>query len=124
MERFPALKFVAVEIGSAWLAWILLSLDQITRQHHMYVYAKLKINPSEYFRRQGHVTFHDDPIGVQNRHPTGIEGLLWGNDYPHHEGTWPHSQEAIAAQFKGVPEAEVRKIVGETSARLFKFPVS
>ena len=21
--------------------------------------------------------------------------LMWGNDYPHHEGTWPHSAEAI-----------------------------
>ena len=23
------------------------------------------------------------------------DNFMWGNDYPHHEGTWPHSAEAI-----------------------------
>lgn len=124
LERFPGLQFVGVETGSAWLAWILDSMDRITKQHHMSVFPKLKMEPSEYFKRQGHVTFQEDPIGVRNRDITGVEGLLFGNDYPHHEGTWPHTQQVIATMFKDVPEAETRKIVGGTAGKLFKFPSS
>jgi hypothetical protein len=41
------------------------------------------------------VTFQDDPVGIANRHMTGLRCLMWGADYPHHEGTWPNSQEAV-----------------------------
>lgn len=121
LQRFPNLQVVAVETGSAWLGWILTSMDEIYHKHHMWVRPKLEMLPSEYFKRQGHVTFQNDPVGVYNRSFTGVETLLWGNDYPHHEGTWPHSQEAIQEQFTGVPDEETRRIVGETAARLYKF---
>ena len=52
-----------------------------------------------------------DPVAVNNRSITGVETLMWGNDYPHPEGTWPHSAAAVDAQFAGVPDDEVRAIV-------------
>ncbi len=121
LDRFPKLHIVTVETGSAWLAWVVQSMDQIYRQHHMWTYPKLSLLPSELVRRQAHVTFQNDPVGVRNRDVTGVEPLLWGSDYPHHEGTWPHSQKAIAAMFAGVPEAERRQIVGGTAAALYAF---
>ncbi len=121
LDRFPRLHIVTVETGSAWLAWVVQSMDQIYRQHHMWVQPKLSLLPSELVRRQAHATFQDDPVGVRNRSVTGVEPLLWGSDYPHHEGTWPHSQEAIARMFAGVPEDEKRKIVGGTAATLYGF---
>jgi len=121
LERFPRLQVVTVETGSAWLAWVMTSMDEIYEKHAMWAQPKLDLRPSDYVRRQAHVTFQHDPVGVHNRHATGIEPLLWGSDYPHPEGTWPHSREAIAAQFAGVPEEETRQIVGETASRLFAF---
>ena len=119
MERFPGIHFITVETGSAWLAWVLQSLDQIYKDHFTMVNPKLKELPSQYWRQKGHVTFQDDPIGVTNRAFTGVEPLLWGSDYPHSEGTWPHSQEAISKQLAGVAESEARQIVGGTAANIY-----
>lgn len=72
-------------------------------------------------RRQVQVTFQYDPIGVANRHFTGMRCLMWGSDYPHHEGTWPNSQEAVAKQFAGVPDDEIDQIVRMNAALTFGF---
>jgi predicted TIM-barrel fold metal-dependent hydrolase len=122
LERFPRLQFVTVETGSAWLAWVMTSMDEIHEKHRMWATPRLAQRPSDYVRRQGHVTFQNDPVGVHNRAFTGVEALLWGSDYPHPEGTWPRSREAVEEQMRGVPEAEKRRMLGDTAARLFGFP--
>jgi predicted TIM-barrel fold metal-dependent hydrolase len=121
LDRFPRLHFVTVETGSAWLAWVMTSMDEIYEKHHMWASPKLSLRPSDLVRRQGHVTFQNDPVGIHNRAFTGIDALLWGSDYPHPEGTWPRSREALAAQLAGVPEREQRLMAGGTAARLFGF---
>jgi predicted TIM-barrel fold metal-dependent hydrolase len=79
------------------------------------------LRPSEYVRRQVHCTFQDDPTALALRHYTGIEPLLWGSDYPHHEATWPRTRDAVATQFAGVPDDERAAITGGTIAKLFGF---
>ena len=52
--------------------------------------------PSEYFREHGFASFQEDPAGLALAEPMNLaDNFMWGNDYPHHEGTWPHSAEAI-----------------------------
>ena len=51
--------------------------------------------PSEYVQRQFHVSFQDDPVAVACRHITGLSTIMWGNDYPHAEGTFRGSQELL-----------------------------
>jgi len=46
---------------------------------------------------------------------------MWGNDYPHPEGTWPSSMDVAAKQFDGVPDDEVKAIVGGTAMDVFGF---
>ena len=46
---------------------------------------------------------------------------MWGSDFPHDEGTYPHSRDAIANTFAGVPEAEVAQMVGGNAAQLYGF---
>ena len=50
---------------------------------------------------------------------------MWGNDYPHAEGTFRGSKELIAKQFVGVPEDEKAAMIGGTLGDLlgFKAPV-
>jgi predicted TIM-barrel fold metal-dependent hydrolase len=75
--------------------------------------------PSEYFRRQVYGTFMDDPAGVAAREQIGVQNMLWGNDYPHPDACWPHSRETIARGFKGVSEAETRRIVRDNALELY-----
>ena len=51
------------------------------------------LKPSDYVRRQIHVSFQDDPVAVAARHITGLTTIIWGNDYPHAEGTFRHSKQ-------------------------------
>jgi predicted TIM-barrel fold metal-dependent hydrolase len=120
-DRFPKLQIVTVETGSAWLAWVMTTMDEIYEKHHMWARPKLGLRPSEYVKRQAHVTFQNDPVGVHNRSFTGVESLLWGSDYPHPEGTWPRSRASLDEQLAGVPEAEQAAMAGGTTARLFGF---
>jgi predicted TIM-barrel fold metal-dependent hydrolase len=124
LDRFPDLRVVTVETGAAWLAWIMTQADVIYEDHVMYAKPKLSLKPSELIRRQGHATFMFDPVAINNRHITGVETIMWGNDYPHPEGTWPASQEIAAKQFADVPDDEVRAIVGGTAASVFGFDVT
>jgi predicted TIM-barrel fold metal-dependent hydrolase len=77
--------------------------------------------PSDYVRRQVHFTFQDDPTAIALRGYTGVECLLWGSDYPHHEGTWPRSQAALEQLFAGVSDEDRAAITGGTLAKLFGF---
>ena len=66
-------------------------------------------------------SFGDDPVALTTMGYYGPKHLLWGNDYPHHEGTWPHSREVIEKQFAGISEEDKRKIVSENAAALYGF---
>jgi hypothetical protein len=77
--------------------------------------------PSEYVRRQFHVSFQDDPVAVACRHISGLSTIMWGADYPHAEGTFRRSQELIASQFAGVPSEERAAMLGGTLGGLLGF---
>ena len=66
-------------------------------------------------------TFQEDEATVDLRRRIGVENLLWGNDFPHSESTWPRSREFLAAMLAGVPEEEVRKLTCDNAARIFHF---
>lgn len=123
LERHPDLRIVIVECGSGWLAWALHAMDDIYHQHAMFVRPKLELLPSEYFRRQGGVTFQNDPVGFHNLKFTGDRCLLWGSDYPHPEGTWPQSREILARQLVDVPSSTADRILLENAQELYGFSV-
>ena len=124
MERFPTLRVVTVEAGIGWLAWTLWAADEGYKKHHFAVRPKLQMPPSEYWKRQGYSTFGDDPMGVEMMKWTGgSERLLWGNDYPHHEGTWPHSEEAIERTMGHLGDRDKRNLLGLNAAKLYGFDV-
>jgi predicted TIM-barrel fold metal-dependent hydrolase len=69
----------------------------------------------------GDTHIQEDEATVDLRHRIGVENLLWGNDFPHSESTWPRSCEFLATMLAGVPEAEVRKLTCDNAARIFHF---
>ena len=121
LDRFPDMKIVTVETGASWLAWIMTQADAIYEDHIMWANPKLSLKPSELIRRQCAATFMYDPVAINNRETTGVETLMWGNDYPHPEGTWPESQAVCADQFDGVSEADLHAIVCGNAAAVFGF---
>ena len=124
VERFPKLRFGSVEAGIGWVPWAISALDEAYRKHHMFVRPKLEMLPSEYFRRNGFATFQEDKPGLDlAREHDLTDNFMWANDYPHHEGTWPHSAPAIERTMTALDDGERAKILGLNAARVFKFEV-
>jgi predicted TIM-barrel fold metal-dependent hydrolase len=131
-ERFPELQFVFTETGCAWIAADLRRLDGGVRMgkikgttayplYHRAV-AALKLSPSEYFRRNCHVGVSlMVPADVDARHEVGVDRLMWGADYPHHEGSYPYSQLALRLLFSDLPEEEVRQMTSTNAATVYGF---
>jgi predicted TIM-barrel fold metal-dependent hydrolase len=117
--RYPALRFVCGEFETGWLAHVLQRLDHATYRVREQASPDLKMEPSAYFRRQFYATFEDDVAGVLTRHLIGVDNLIWGNDYPHHDSIWPHSMEVIERIFAGVPAEEKEKMTSSNVLQLY-----
>ena len=124
LERFPKIRFATIEAGIGWVPWLLDAMDEAFRKHHMWVRPKLQGLPSDYYREHGYATFQEDPAGLALAKDWGLtDNFMWANDYPHHEGTWPHSGEAIERTMGGLEEADRAKILGLNAAKLFGLTV-
>jgi predicted TIM-barrel fold metal-dependent hydrolase len=124
LERFPGLRFATIEAGIGWVPWLLDAMDEGYRKHHMFVRPKLQGLPSDYYRAHAMASFQEDPTGLALAERYNlVDNFMWANDYPHHEGTWPHSAEAIERTMPGLSEPQRAKILGLNAARFFKLEV-
>ena len=64
------------------------------------------------------------PIEADLRHLVGVDRIMWGTDYPHSEGSTPHSREALRASFAHASVDECRLMLGGTAAEVYDFDVS
>lgn len=124
VERFPRLKFVISEFETGWVAHFLQRLDHAIYRTPKFAVDYLTMKPSEYFRRNFHITFEDDEAGVLTRHLIGIDNLIWGNDYPHHDSIWPDSMATLQRCMAGVPEAEIETMVFTNTVNLYNIDVA
>ena len=60
---------------------------------------------------------------VKGRDTVGVDRVLWGNDYPHYEGTFPYNLESLRLTFGDMSEQRRRKVLGLNAAELYKFDV-
>jgi predicted TIM-barrel fold metal-dependent hydrolase len=132
-ERHPGLRFVLTETGSGWVPDHLSSLDGLYKVGKANQQGTLKpilaaamepltMLPSEYFARNcylGASLFL--PAEAERRHEIGLDRIMWGVDYPHAEGCFPYSREAMRLTFAGVPEREVRMMLSETASKVYEF---
>ena len=124
-ERFPELRVVSAENDTGWIAHFMYRSD------HMYAKfgtmrenTKLKMQPSEYVRRNIWATFQDDAIGPMTYKFFGEDNYMWASDFPHTDSTWPNSLKVIKQDFEGVPEPVTRKIVCENAAKLYNIELN
>jgi predicted TIM-barrel fold metal-dependent hydrolase len=124
IERFPKLRFGSVEAGIGFIPWMMEIMDEAYKKHHFAVRPKLKMLPSEYFRSNGFATFGEDKPGLELIEKFDLtDNFLWANDYPHHEGTWPHSAEAIERDMAALRDETRAKVLGLNAARIFNIDI-
>ena len=125
-ERYPKLKAVIVEGGTMFMLppWLRLLDHNYTdvqfsaklgdfRSH-------LSMAPSEYFKRNMAVGASCIPRrDLDLRESFGAKQIMWGNDYPHPEGTWPNTQSYFKETFSGFPESDGRMILGSNAVDFY-----
>ena len=121
---FDARHSIFVETNAGWLSWLMNTVDyyqEAFQQYEGWVWPDLAAKPSEYIARQIHATFQDDPVALRNLPLTGVSPLLWGSDFPHAEGTFPHSRETLRRLLGDISLPDAEQIVGGTAVDLFSF---
>ena len=124
VERFPRLKFVLAEFETGWVAHFKQRFDHAAYRTPWELDDALSMKPSEYFDRNFWVTFEDDAHGIATRHDIGIDNLVWGNDYPHHDSIWPNSMGILDDVLTGVPDDERQKMVWGNVIDLYDIDVA
>ncbi len=118
--RHPRLKLVLGESGIGWIPFVLERVDWERKNYEALVPA-LRSQPAAAVLFRDHVfaTFQDEHLGIQLIPQIGADNVLWASDYPHGDGTFPRSREAVAHMFRDVDAAVRRKAVGENARRLY-----
>ncbi len=83
---------------------------------------RLRKLPSEYFSRNCYLG--SSPLRLpecQMRYQIGVDRIMWGNDFPHIEGTYPYTMEVLRFVFADVPEGEVRAMLAGNAAGVYSF---
>src|SRR5262249_28969079 len=76
--------------------------------------------PSEYFRDNISLTFQDDWTAFQFADRLGPNQLMWANDFPHSDSTWPWSQDVIKEQTGHLDPVLRKRILRDNVAELYK----
>jgi predicted TIM-barrel fold metal-dependent hydrolase len=116
LSRFPSLRILPVENGSAWVRPLVGALEES--------YAK---NPSMWpedplmvFKRNVWIhPFHEeDPRGLIEL--LGAERIVFGSDYPHIEGM--SDPLSYVDELEGLPHEDIARVMGGNLAEVMKAP--
>jgi predicted TIM-barrel fold metal-dependent hydrolase len=115
-DRHPRLKLVLTEIRLDWIPATLRHLDAVYEEHREALPARRR--PSDYWATNclaGASFIHQAEVAMRDE--IGVETILFGRDFPHPEGTWPHTKEWLRLAFADVSDDETRLMLGENGIR-------
>ena len=96
-ERNPGLRVVCVEADAGWVPHYMYRMDHAYKRHRYWLPPGQELSklPSEYFSESIYTTFQDDWVAFKMVDHVNHKRLLWANDFPHSDSTWPWSQELL-----------------------------
>ena len=119
-DRYPELKVVCVESDAGWAPHYAYRMDHIYKRHRFWNKAlELKKLPSEYLFENIWLTFQDDWTAFHVKDHLNVERIMWANDFPHSDSTWPLSQELLTQHAAQLSPHERRRILRDNCVELF-----
>jgi len=91
LERFADLKIAYAESQVGWMPFLLERMDGVWQDGRGGVGGP--VLPSEQVKGRVYGCVFDDLVGLKARHDVGITQILFETDYPHSDGTFPHSRK-------------------------------
>ena len=123
-ERHPELRVVCVEADAGWAPHWMYRADHGYDRHRNWLTAgELSRRPSEWFAGNVYLTFQDDWVAFRTANLMNTDRLMWANDFPHSDATWPHSQELLMQHAIELDEHVRSRILHDNVAELYGITV-
>lgn len=123
-ERHPKLKFIAAEADAGWLPHYAYRMDHAYERHGVWLGGgkNLAKMPSEYINDHVWLTFQDDWVAFKVAHLMNPKKLVWANDFPHSDATWPWSQEMLEKHASNLSAEQQRWIMRDNIIECYNLP--
>jgi uncharacterized protein len=124
-ERHPDLRIVCVEADAGWAPHYMYRMDHAYKRHRNWMQPGVALSklPSEYFAEHIYLTFQDDWTAFRHANEMNWHRLMWANDFPHSDSTWPWSQELLEEQTRQLTDEQTRAILSGNAADLYRIDV-
>ena len=120
-ERHPNLQIVCAEADAGWVPHFMYRMDHAYNRHRYWLPPGQDLSklPSEYFSDNIYVTFQDDWTAFKHADDMNWKHLMWANDFPHSDSTWPWSQEMLAEHTRQLSDEQRLAILSGNVAALY-----
>jgi predicted TIM-barrel fold metal-dependent hydrolase len=124
-ERFPDLRLVCAEADAGWAPHFMYRLDHFyhRHRHHQNVDDMSRL-PSQQLADNVYFTFQDDLVAMNSLDMLNPRRLLWANDFPHSDSTWPWSQQLLQHQTSHMTEDQRRWVLRDNAIEAFNLPLN
>jgi predicted TIM-barrel fold metal-dependent hydrolase len=125
-ERHPDLRVVCAEADAGWVPHYMYRMDHAYKRHRYWLPAGQKLSrlPSEYFRENIYTTFQDDWVAFKTADLMNWHRLMWANDFPHSDSTWPWSQQVLSSHKADLSRDQADAVLGGNVASLYRIDVT
>ena len=120
LDRFPQLQLSLVDTSAGWLPTCGELLDWNYRYAQFLAFARLRLRPSDYIKRQVKVTIRGERSAIASRRDVGVTNMMWSSGYPQSTSSWPNSARARDELFAHLPTAERAALQGGNAASLYR----
>lgn len=120
--RHPSLKLVLTEQWMDWAASVMADMDGLYEgPGGTGLRSTLPRRPSDYFRQNcfigaSFLSNWEAKFGIEHDLASNI---MWGDDYPHAEGTWPHTRQAMQFTFFDIDPKYTQRYLGDTAIEVY-----
>ncbi len=123
LDRHPNLRIAVTENGVQWLPSLVRDMEYFFDTHGgAPIRSYLRHRPGEYVEHQvwlgGSLMKRYE---AEMRDEIGVDRIMWGSDYPHLEGAATVHRQVLAHVFGGLPEDDVRAMLGSNAVGLYGF---
>jgi len=119
LEKYPRLRIAFLEAGGLWVPYWLARLDEFHGKiGHMA--PRIKLKPSEYFRRQCFCSCEPDDVALKTVAALDAgDFLMWASDYPHYDCEFPGAVRELREHCATLSPETQSKIMGDNAARCY-----
>ena len=119
LQRHPRLKVAVLECGGGWIAHWMDRLDEFTESYGWQLLG-LELKPSEYFRRQGFVSFDPGERTMSALVPfAGTDTMIWASDFPHSDAKYPGVVDELRQHTEDLAAEARAGLLGGNALRLY-----